>query len=72
VPALLSRYGIDAVRDNQAKLVLEGESGQLRAAQALGALAVRGETYGPINKITLVIYTLKKRILNAPNTHNAG
>jgi len=35
VPALFSRYGIDTIRNDEAKLVLEGESSQLERDSAM-------------------------------------
>ncbi len=60
VPALLSRHGIDAVGYDQAKLILEDESGQFKRDSAVIPLVSQILCFVPF--VSRYVYT--KRITN--------
>jgi hypothetical protein len=55
VPALLSRYGIDAVPNDQARLVLEDEGGQLEGDSAVFPLVSQILRFVPL--VLQFVYT---------------
>ena len=55
MPALLSRYSIDTIWNDQASLVLEDESGQLEGDSAVVPLI--SEILGPVPFIPHAVYT---------------